>query len=103
MFISGGVNVYPAEIEGALLLHPDVQDAAIVGVPHPTWGEIGVAFVVLRPGREHTVEPATLDAFLATTLARYKLPRRYHFRETLPRTPYGKVIKAELAASVAGD
>jgi fatty-acyl-CoA synthase len=103
MFISGGVNVYPAEIEGALLLHPDVQDAAIVGVPHPTWGEIGVAFVVRRPGREHTVEPAALDAFLATTLARYKLPRRYHFRETLPRTPYGKVVKAELAASVAGD
>jgi fatty-acyl-CoA synthase len=100
MFISGGVNVYPAEIEGALLLHPAVQDAAIAGVPHPTWGEVGVAFVVLRPGL--TATPGELESFLAASLARFKLPRRYVFRDALPRTPYGKVVKAELVASLSG-
>ena len=94
MLISGGVNVYPAEIEGELLLHPAVLDAAVVGVPEPTWGEVGVAFVVLRPG-----EPATkaeLVAFAESRLARYKLPKDVVFVEALPRTAYGKVVKGEL-------
>ncbi len=94
MLISGGVNIYPAEIEGELLLHPAVQDTAVVGIPDPTWGEVGAAFVVLREGSTATAE--TLTEFLATRLARYKLPRRWVFVDTLPRTAYGKVIKREL-------
>lgn len=96
MFISGGVNVYPAEVEAALLLHPAVQDAAIIGVPHDVWGEVGVAFIVPRPGRP----PATEDlvAHLEARLARYKVPKAFRFMDALPRTPYGKVIKTELRA-----
>ena len=93
MIISGGVNVYPAEIEGELVLHPGVRDAAVVGVPHPTWGEMGVAFVV--PG----AEPPTAEAlaeFLGSRLAKYKIPREFRFVESLPRTAYGKVVKGEL-------
>lgn len=94
MLISGGVNVYPAEIEGELLLHPAVQDAAVVGVPDPTWGEVGVAFVVVRPGE--AVSKPDLLAFAETRLARYKLPKDVVFVEALPRTAYGKVVKGEL-------
>ncbi len=101
MLISGGVNVYPAEIEGELLQHPAVQDAAVVGVPDERWGERGVAFVVLRP--ERSVDPDELAAFLGERLARYKIPREFVFRDALPRTPYGKVVKGELRdAWVAG-
>ncbi|MDD5563710.1 MAG: long-chain fatty acid--CoA ligase [Thermoanaerobaculaceae bacterium] len=96
MFISGGVNVYPAEIEGELLLHPGVKDAAVIGVPHPTWGEIGVAFVVPRgepaPGGDE------LAAFLAGRIAKFKVPKEFVFTDSLPRTAYGKVVKGELAA-----
>jgi fatty-acyl-CoA synthase len=99
MFISGGVNVYPAEIEGELLLHADVQDAAIIGVPHATWGEVGVAFVVARPGR--TPSPAALAEHLEGRLARYKIPKEFLFVDTLPRTPYGKVVKADLVRAYA--
>jgi fatty-acyl-CoA synthase len=94
MLISGGVNVYPAEIEGELLLHPAVMDAAVVGVPDEKWGEAGVAFVVARPGETLTKE--ALLAFAETRLARYKLPKEVVFVEALPRTPYGKVVKGEL-------
>jgi fatty-acyl-CoA synthase len=94
MLISGGVNVYPAEIEGELLLHPAVMDAAVVGVPDATWGEVGVAFVVPRPGEELT--KAGLLAFAETRLARYKLPKEVVFVDALPRTAYGKVVKGEL-------
>jgi len=95
MFISGGVNVYPAEIEGELLLHPGVQDAAVLGVPHETWGEAGVAFVVARP--EVQLEADELTKFLAGRLAKYKLPKEFVFVESLPRTAYGKVVKSDLA------
>jgi fatty-acyl-CoA synthase len=93
MIISGGVNVYPAEIEGELLQHPQVRDAALVGIPHPTWGEVGVAFVV--PG----AEPPSADdlaGFLGARLAKYKLPRDFIFLGALPRTAYGKVVKGSL-------
>jgi fatty-acyl-CoA synthase len=95
MFISGGVNVYPAEIEAALVLHPSVSDAAVVAVPHETWGEAGVAFVVARG-----VTEAELAEYLALRVAKYKVPRRFIFLESLPRTPYGKVEKARLRASI---
>src|SRR4051812_20541528 len=91
MIISGGVNVYPAEIEGELLQHPAVRDAAVVGIPHPTWGEVGVAFVV--PGG---APPDDLGGFLESRLAKYKVPREFVFVDALPRTPYGKVVKGEL-------
>jgi fatty-acyl-CoA synthase len=94
MLISGGVNVYPAEIEGELLLHPAVMDAAVVGVPDATWGEAGVAFVVLRPGETLTKE--AILSFAGGRLARYKLPKEVVFVDALPRTPYGKVVKGEL-------
>jgi fatty-acyl-CoA synthase len=94
MFISGGVNVYPAEVEAELLRCPIVRDAAVIGVPHPKWGEVGVAFVVPGP-----VTSEELMAFLAPKLAKYKLPREFIFVDALPRTAYGKVVKTELRES----
>jgi fatty-acyl-CoA synthase len=92
MFISGGVNIYPAEIEVELVAHPAVADAAIVAVPDDTWGEVGVAFVVASETAE------ALASYLETRIAKYKVPRRFIFVDALPRTPYGKVVKAELVA-----
>ena len=94
MFISGGVNVYPAEIEAELLRMDGVADAAVIGVPDPRWGEVGVAYVVARPGADLSTERVL--AFLEGRLARYKLPRRIAFIDALPRTPTGKVQKPEL-------
>ena len=94
MFISGGVNVYPAEIEAELLRHPVVPNVAVIGVPHPTWGKTGVAFVVAATPA--IPSPDELTNFLADRLAKYKLPREFIFVDSLPRTAYGKVVKAEL-------
>ena len=94
MFISGGVNVYPAEIENALLQHEKVSDVAVAGVPHDVWGEIGVAFVVPVEGEVVTSE--SVGDYLAGRLARYKIPREVHVLDELPRTAYGKVVKGEL-------
>jgi fatty-acyl-CoA synthase len=94
MFISGGMNVYPAEIEAELLQHPAVQDAAIIGVPDAKWGDRGVAFIVRRPA--HSLTTSDLISFLDGRLARYKVPKDFVFMEALPRTPYGKVVKREL-------
>ena len=94
MFISGGVNVYPAEIEAELLRHAGVRDAAVIGVPHATWGEVGVAFVVASSKAAPSGEELT--EFLSKRLAKYKLPKQFLFVESLPRTAYGKVVKAEL-------
>ncbi len=94
MIISGGVNVYPAEIEGALLLHPGVEDAAVVGVPDEKWGEAGIAFVVPLRGRKLAAED--LVTHLTQRIAKFKIPRTYRFLGELPRTAYGKVVKGEL-------
>jgi fatty-acyl-CoA synthase len=94
MFISGGVNVYPAEVEAALLLCEGVEDAAVIGVAHEKWGEVGAAFVVARKGAALSGE--RLSAALAPQLARYKLPQHYLFVSELPRTAFGKVVKGEL-------
>ena len=104
MFISGGVNVHPAEIEAELLLHPQVEDAAVIGVEHEKWGEVGAAFVVLRDQmpaaagahRNAPPGPDDLSEFLARKLARYKLPHYYIFVASLPRSAFGKVLKPEL-------
>ncbi|MBI2834050.1 MAG: AMP-binding protein [Acidobacteria bacterium] len=95
LFISGGLNVYPAEIEAELLQHGAVADAAVVGVPHPQWGEVGVAFIVLRGAAAASDEE--LRSFLESRLARYKLPRAFIHVEALPRTASGKVQKVSLA------
>jgi fatty-acyl-CoA synthase len=94
MFISGGVNVYPAEIENQLLQHPSLRDAAVIGVPHDTWGEVGVAYVVAAEGKE--VEVDKLASFVESRLARYKVPKEFIVTDELPRTDYGKVVKGEL-------
>ncbi len=92
MLISGGVNIYPAEIETALLDHPAIAAAAVVGVPDAKWGEVPVAFLVAR--RPVTGEEIT--TFLSQRIARYKLPRQIEFLTELPRTSSGKVAKKEL-------
>ena len=95
MFISGGANVYPREVEEALLTHPAVIECAVVGLPHPKWGEVGVACIVLRdPAR--TVAPEELSAHLEAMLAKYKHPRLMVFWDTLPTSAYGKVPKTML-------
>lgn len=93
MFISGGENVYPAEIESVLLAHETVLEAAVVGVPHETWGEVGQAYVVVSD--EYDEE--NLRAFLADRLARYKLPRKIIALDALPLTAIGKIDKKRLA------
>jgi fatty-acyl-CoA synthase len=98
MFISGGENVYPAEVESALLAHPSVTAAAVVGVPHETWGEVGRAFIVVAAGYDE----AALRAYLAERLARYKLPRSIVVVDALPLTAIGKIDKKLLAAMEPG-
>ncbi len=97
MIISGGVNIFPAEIEAVLLQHPEIRDAAVVGVESEKWGEVGVAFIV--PSSDDQSDDTRADSFrrfLAEHLSRYKLPRDFVFVDELPRTAYGKVVKGEL-------
>ncbi|MEJ1977072.1 MAG: hypothetical protein WDN49_14125 [Acetobacteraceae bacterium] len=94
MYISGGSNVYPREIEEMLLMHPAVAEACVVGVPHPKWGEQGVAVLVAREGA--AIEPAALLAGLDGKLAKYKWPARIEVWPALPKSGYGKVPKAEV-------
>jgi fatty-acyl-CoA synthase len=99
MFISGGVNVYPAEIEGVLVQHRDVHEAAVVAIDDATWGESGVAFLVTDVQRRPPVDE--LRAFLERSLARYKIPRRFEFVDALPKTASGKVIKHQLKENLS--
>ena len=94
MYISGGENVYPAEVESVIFEHPDVSAAAVVGVPDPKWGEVGRAFVVPMPGS--VLDGESVRAFLASRLAKYKIPVHVDIVPELPRTGSGKVRKAEL-------
>jgi fatty-acyl-CoA synthase len=91
MYISGGSNIYPREIEEKVLMHESISEVSIVGVPDPKWGEIGVAVCVLREGSKLD-EPALLD-WLSDKVARYKIPRRVFFWDELPKSGYGKVPK----------
>lgn len=99
MYISGGSNVYPREVEEKVLTHPAVAEVAIVGVPDPVWGEVGVAVCVLRAGESLT--EAELIGFLDGKVARYKLPRRVHFWEEMPRSAYGKTPKKMVREALA--
>ena len=89
MIISGGENIYPAEIERVLIAHPDVAEGAVIGRADPKWQEVPVAYVVRRAGC--TIDARALEAYLLTQLARFKVPRDYVFVDTLPRNAMGKV------------
>ena len=92
MVISGGTNIYPREVEEALLTHPQVAEVSVIGRPDPEWGEVVVAFVVCR----QALSVAELDAHCLSQVARFKRPKHYHFVEALPKNNYGKVLKTEL-------
>lgn len=94
MIITGGLNVYPAEVERVLYLHPAVQEAAVVGCPDPEWGEAVTAFVQLRPG--HHASAADLIAHCRAHMASYKKPRAVEFLAELPRTTSGKIARQAL-------
>jgi fatty-acyl-CoA synthase len=94
MFISGGENVYPAEVERVLRDHPAVDDIAVVGAPDETWGEVGYAFVLPKPGVD--LKPDELIGFCDGRLARYKWPRKVILADEFPRTALGKVRKNKL-------
>lgn len=94
MFISGGENVYPAEVENLLYAHPAIAEVAVIGVADATWGEVGRAVVVIKPG--HTLRTEEVIAFCEGKLARYKIPKSAVFVESLPRNAAGKVLKTEL-------
>jgi acyl-CoA synthetase (AMP-forming)/AMP-acid ligase II len=96
MFISGGENVYPAEVENVIYQHPAVAEAAIIGVPDPKWQEVGKAIVVVKEGQ--SVSEAEIIAFCQGKLARYKIPKSVAFVDILPRTAAGKVLKRDLRA-----
>ena len=101
MIISGGYNVYPAEIERVIAQHSDVDLVAVVGIPDPEWGETPVAVVIPRA---HVSDRETLTDELAslcrTELAGYKQPRRFEYRDEFPLGPAGKILKREIANQV---
>ncbi|MEW2343872.1 acyl-CoA synthetase [Streptomyces griseoaurantiacus] len=94
MFVSGGENVYPAEVEDALLGHPAVRECAVIGVPDAVWGEVGHAVVVLEPGADAGADGAEILGRLHGRLAKYKIPRTVAFVDALPRTASGKIVKS---------
>ncbi len=100
LIISGGENVYPAEVERVLHEHPAVAEAAVVGFPDEKWQEIPVACIVRRPAT--AVDAAEIERFCLAQLARYKVPRRYIFLDTLPRNALGKVQHFLLKQQIAG-
>jgi fatty-acyl-CoA synthase len=99
MIISGGENIYPAEIESALLELPEVLEAAVIGVPDEKWGEVGLAIVVPAPGS--TEDGDALRARLRERLAGFKVPRHIRFADELPKTASGKIRKPDLRAHFA--
>lgn len=105
MYISGGSNIYPREVEEKILAHPGIAEVAVLGVPDKTWGEIGIAVCVVRDGA--TVSEADMMDFLSPKVPRYKMPKRFVFWDALPKSGYGKVpkrmVKDELfARGIAG-
>jgi acyl-CoA synthetase (AMP-forming)/AMP-acid ligase II len=92
MYISGGSNVYPREVEEKILAFPGIAECAVLGVPDPLWGEVGIAVTVPRAGIQ--IDTAELLAFLGDRLSRYKLPRHVFVQEFLPKSGYGKITKA---------
>jgi fatty-acyl-CoA synthase len=99
MYISGGENIYPTEIEQVIYRHPAVEMCAVVGVPDEKWGEIGKAFVVLKAG--HTLTEEALLQHIRYHLAGYKVPRSVEFRDKLPVSAAGKILKRVLIGDAA--
>lgn len=99
VIISGGTNIYPREVEEALLRHAAVEEVSVVGVPDADWGESVTAVVVCLPG--HSVARAELDALCLDSIARFKRPKHYVFMDQLPKNPTGKVLKSELRQLIA--
>lgn len=97
MFISGGENVFPVEVEAVLSTHPKVSEVAVIGVPDDKWGEVGKAFIVPRPG--HNPTPEELAQFLQGKIARYKIPKHYTLTDSLPKSGVGKILKRVLRES----
>jgi len=100
MYISGGENVYPVEVEAALAEHAGVIDCAVVGVPDDKWGEVGVAYIMLKAGEKMSAQDVV--DFVKSRLASYKAPKHVQFVDELPRTPSGKVQKHKLRAEWVG-
>jgi long-chain acyl-CoA synthetase len=96
MIVSGGENVYPAEVENALMKHPAIQDVAVIGIPDDRWGEVPLAIVVRKPGVEVTEDD--IVAFGRTQLAGFKTPKKVAWADALPRNPSGKILKKDLRA-----
>jgi len=96
MIISGGENIYPAEVESAVFGHPDVADVAIIGVPDETWGEAVKAVIVPRPGSD--LDEASVIAYARQRIAGFKCPKTVDFVDVLPRNPSGKILRRELRA-----
>jgi fatty-acyl-CoA synthase len=92
MYISGGSNIYPREVEEKILTHPGIGEVAVLGVPDAVWGEVGIAVCVARDGATAPSE-SDMAGFLATKLPRYKMPKRFFFWDALPRSGYGKIPK----------
>jgi len=97
MIISGGENIYSAEVEAVLITHPKIKEAAVIGIPDPKWGEAVKAFVTLEPEQSTTAEE--IIAFCGERLARFKLPKVVEFVSSLPRSATGKILKRELRPS----
>jgi fatty-acyl-CoA synthase len=94
MFISGGENVFPTEIEEVLFKHPAILEAAVIGVPHEKWGEVGKAFIVLKKGE--SLKEDEVREYLTDRLAKFKVPKHYAFLKELPKSAAGKILKREL-------
>ena len=99
MFIVGGFNVYPAEIENALLRHPDIKQAAVIGIPDDRMGEVGMAFVVTNSGDPSAA--AEIQSWCRDQMANYKVPRAVEVVDELPMNATGKVVKDDLRARVS--
>ena len=95
MIITGGENVYSKEVEDVLMAFPGVTEVAVIGKPHPEWGE-NVAAVIALGGKPALLDEQALRDFCGSRIARYKVPREFQFVEALPRTPTGKVMKFKL-------
>lgn len=96
MIVSGGENIYSAEIENVLSTHPAVAGVAVIGVPDPRWGEAVKAIVIVRPG--HTADDDALEAYCRARLAAYKVPKSFDYVDAFPLVPSGKVSKKDLRA-----
>ncbi len=99
MIITGGENVYPAEVESALMRHPAIAEVAVIGEPHSEWGEEIVAIAALKAGQSLTIDD--LREFAGENLARYKLPKRLEIVKALPRNATGKILKYQLRQTFA--